>query len=372
MTSSTSLDRASQLLGDPVLTEIRDAIVASLPCCRAIIIIGSRATSSPSAAATFQDYDIVVVVPTLRTPMALRTLRRVEASITETYGVKVSLNPVPWLRLRYPDSNYMLLKLGVEGVVIYGNAALDRVRRIRPESISAWWYFFFLASQARRLLINAPLPFDDDSHRRKTQYNAAKAVLGCAELLVLRSGRYSSSPEILVDSLTSAGRPEMAAQVELAYQVILSAGAETQPSIPWSSARSRILDTLDEFSNDYLDVKSAALAEFPRAFLRSGGVKSPLRDIQFVALRLLGNRDFRFRTLLDRRGISERVKLGLFGLLMAWREDAPPDDAALALVRSQLGGAISLGPMSEGWGEWTSLLKSIEGYYPSACVALGI
>ena len=374
MRSAISQSKAAQLLEDPVLRAIKAQIVEGVPYCRAIVVIGSRAASPSPSLSALQDYDIVVVVPTLRTPLALRRLKSIEAEVVATHGVKASLNPLPWLRLRYPGCNYMLLKLVAEGVVIHGDDVLQRAKQIRPESIDAWWQFFFLASQAKRLLAVAPSQADAISTAREMQYGAAKAILGCAELLVLRSGVYTSVPELLGEHLRSSGNAEVASEVDLASRAIQSLEDVSQADTLWPLARRRLLDTLDLFADDYLNIPStdSHSAAFAKAFVRSGGLKSPLRDLQFAALTFLGKRELRPRALLDRRGVAERVKLGLFLLLKAWEDGAPPDYALMAEVRRYLSGAIRLEPEREGWEEWRSLLRAIEAYYPNACVALGV
>ena len=374
MRSASSQNKSVQLLEDPVLRAIKAQIVEGIPYCRAIVVIGSRAASPNPSLSALQDYDIVVVVPTLRTPFALRSLKRIEAEVVATHGVKASLNPLPRLRLRYPGRNYMLLKLAAEGVIIHGGEVLRRAKQIRPESIDAWWQFFFLASQAKRLVAVAPAQVDAAWTASEMQYGAAKAIFGCAELLALRSGVYTSVPELLGEHLRSSGSAEVASEVDIALQAIQSLEAASQSDTLWSLARRRLLDTLDLFSDDYLSVSltESPSEAFAKAFIRSGGFKSPLRDLQFVALTFLGKRELRLRALLDRRSVAERVKLGLFWLLKAWDDGAPPDHALMTEVRRYLSGAIRLEPEREGWEEWRSLLRTIEAYYPSACVALGV
>lgn len=374
MRSASSQNKSAQLLLDPALRAIKAQIVESVPYCRAIVVIGSRAASPSPSLSPLQDYDIVVVVPTTRTPFALRKLKRIEAEVIATHGVKVSLNPLPWLRLRYPGCNYMLLKLASEGVVIHGAEVLRYVEQIRPESIDAWWHFFFLTSQAKRLLAVAPAQSGDVPSAREVQYGAAKAILGCAELLVLRSGVYTSVPELFGEHLRSAGNAEVASEVDRASQTIQSLEAVSQADTLWRLARRRLLDTLDLFSDDFLGISltDSSSEAFAKAFVHSGGLKSPLRDLQFVALTFLGKRELRLRALLDRRGVAERVKLGLFWLLKAWDDGGPPDHALMTEARRYLSGAIRLEPEREGWEEWRSLLSAVAAYYPNACVALGV
>ena len=95
MRSASSQNKDAQLLEDPVLRAIKAQIIEGVPYCLAIVVIGSRAASPSPSLSALQDYDIVVVVPTTRTPFALRILKRIEAEVIATQGVKASLNPLP-------------------------------------------------------------------------------------------------------------------------------------------------------------------------------------------------------------------------------------------------------------------------------------
>jgi hypothetical protein len=417
------MKNAEQLLEDPVIRDVRDRVAREARYCRSIVVMGSRAQPGEPGLSPFQDYDIVAVTPTLMTPFALSRLRKIGTEVASHHSTHVSLNPLPALRLRFCDGNYMLLKLGAEGVVIHGEDVLPRLRRIQPGDIQPWWRFFFLASQARRLLKVAPaaptltLPrftgegacsFPSPVSRGRVRvgaagdqvaYHAAKAILGCAEVMALRAGAYTTDPNSLHDILVAEGHPEFASEVKLADDVLrrgvqsrgepfdsaqgklrrtmnaLSPGKSNVPESPaqlWHRARARLLDTLDILSADHLKAQASDRARFARAFLSSGGPWSVVRDLQFVALALMGRRRLHLRALLYRRGVAERVKLALFWLLEACGSDGSPDSGLLEETRRHLSGAIRLPPPAAGWDEWKALLDAVEAYYPHACVALGV
>jgi hypothetical protein len=407
------MKNAEQLLEDPVIRDVRDRVAREARYCRSILVMGSRAQPGEPGLSPFQDYDIVAVVPTLRTPFALSRLRKIGAEVAAQHSTHVSLNPLPALRLRFCDGNYMLLKLGAEGVAIHGEDVLPRLRRIQPGDIHSWWRFFFLASQARRLLKVAPAAPTLTLPRRgegtlslpsplrgrvrvgaagdQVAYHAAKAILGCAEVMALRAGAYTTDPNSLHDILVAEGHPEFASEVKLADDVLRrgvqsrgersrtinaptpgKSNAAESPAQLWHRARARLLATLDILSRDHLGVQASDHAGFARAFLSSGGPWSAVRDLQFVALALMGRRRLHLRALLYRRGVAERVKLALFWLLEACGSDGSPDAALLEETRRHLSGAIRLPPPAAGWDEWKALLDAVEAYYPHACVALGV
>ncbi len=330
--------------------------------------MGSRATASHAQPSPFQDYDVAVVLPAPAVPLAMPRLKKIAAEVEAQYGAQVSLNPLPAFRLRFCGANYMLLKLGREGEVLHGQDLLQRARGISPSSIGPWWYFFFLASQARRLLLAYPAGHSTD----QVAYAAAKALLGCAELLVLRSGVYDSRPAFLHQALLTLGRGDVAAEVEQAIAVLEGRSGQ-QAAVPlWWMARARLLATLHQLSFDFLGVAPSDRQGLARAFLRSGGRRRLARDLQFAALLALARRPVPPRAFLDRRGVPERVKLALFWLLGACAAEEGPDAALLGAVRQTLSGVLPLERTALGWDEWAGLLRAVESYYPFACVALGV
>lgn len=330
--------------------------------------MGSRAVESNAQPSPLQDYDMAVVLPAPSVPLALPRLKKIAAEVEEQYGAHVSLNPLPAFRLRFCGSNYMLLKLGREGVVLHGQDMLLRARSISPRSIRPWWYFFFLASQTRRLLLAYPAGRSTE----RVAYAAAKALLGCAELLVLREGVYDSRPAFLHQALLSLGRADVAAEVEQAIATLEGKPAQ-QAAVPlWWMARARLLETLRELSQEFLAVTPSDRRSFTRAFLRSGGRRRLARDLQYAAMLALARRPVPPRALLDRRGVPERVKLALFWLLEACAAEQTPDIALLEAARACLAGALPLERQAHGWDEWAALLRAVERHYPFACVALGV
>lgn len=214
-------------------------------------------------------------------------------------------------------------------------------------------------------------------------YHASKAILGCAEVMALRAGTYTTDPDSLHDLLIAEGHSEFASEVKLAGDVLgrgvqLNAPAYGEreaiesPSQLWHRARARLLATLDILSTDHLGAQTSDRARFASVFLSSGGPWSAARDLQFVAMALMGMRRLHLRVLMDRRGVAERVKLSIFWLLDACGSEESPNAVLLGETRRLLSGAIKLPPPAQGWDEWKALLDAVEAYYPHACVALGV
>jgi hypothetical protein len=357
---------------DPIVADVRDMLRDELPACRSLVLIGSRAAPDSAVHAGAQDYDLIAVVPTLRVPFAMPALKRIEREVSERHTAKITLNPLAYARLRHSKGNLMMLKLAAEGRVISGENVIPLAASATPRSIGQWWYFFFIASQARRLLAVAPhrltTSSTDDAILR---YNAAKAVLGCAEMVLLRSGIYTSDAAAMERELAEAAQDDWARRVRIAAG-LLSGELDWSGTDAWLYARESLLAALDRFAYAFFRVESITSADFAKAFVASGGKTAWLRDMQYLFLAALSGSGLHPRALLDRRSVPERVKLALFWLLLAWSGVGNPDPALLQQTRKALRGAISLPKRTSGWEEWNRLYAALEGAFPAACVALGI
>jgi hypothetical protein len=373
MTSSpTARDR---LLADPVIQALIAALRARAPWARSLIVFGSRAGHSDFPLSGSEDYDAVVAVPSLCAPFAVRALGSVRREVERQHEAKVSLNPVPAFRLARPGGNYMVFKLGREGITVHGRELLAEARRVEPGKVSPFWRFFYLASQSRRLLNASPTLAGEGGPRpgaRAVSYAAAKAIAACAEITVLfEADKYATSLDELAPLLAERGLAGLADDLVRARGVV--GGPEDWSSATglWWRARDRLLACFDEAALAWRGVPYGS-AEFERRYLNSAGPVRFVRDLQFSALSLASFRELPVRTVVDRRGIAERMKLASVLLLASLRRDGAPDREHLAKVRRLLRGAVPLPPEAEAGPEWRSLNMATGRYFPVACVALGL
>jgi hypothetical protein len=169
-------------------------------------------------AAAGSDYDVVVVVPTLRIPLVLRRLRRLAARLAVELGNPVSVNPIPESRVRRQRSLYAW-KVAREARIL---AAPDWFDLGPGTSIALTpaHEFSYLASAAMYLLARD----GGDSATRK-------ALLHLAQLRLLRRGMYAST---LDDAIGRLGDPELTALLsapaaEQSRQARAEVGAELWP-----------------------------------------------------------------------------------------------------------------------------------------------
>jgi predicted nucleotidyltransferase len=150
-----------------------------------VLLCGSRALQAHHSAS---DFDVVVVLPLHRIPLAVRRLRSIAQTLAAELGVPVSINPFP-ARALLRRENLFAWKLRREGRVLAAPDGFELNRADVPR-LTPLAEFSYLMTAALYLLegIDAGLPARPTARARA----AEKALLHVAQLRLLREGQYES------------------------------------------------------------------------------------------------------------------------------------------------------------------------------------
>ena len=374
----------TQAVLDLTLSEIR----RRTPYFRSVVLIGSRAAGGTTAVPSSSDYDVVVVVPTWRVALAMRSLRGVAAAVRKRCDAVVTVNPAPVWRIRRGSGNLMVLKLLREGRVIAGRPLSEYRPRQSTGQVGAFWHFFYMSSQAMRLcqaLAQATASHAQNEHGAGAvatlRYVSAKVELACAETRVMAfDGRYVADPHELLTNAAVLDNGRLRSRIEHSIDVIRSPGNDDQVGREdalrdWDEARQSVMALGQELSARHFGAGFINDPVFEARFLRSAGKMRFVRNAQYFALNLVANGTVDWRALVAASGVAERLKLASFHLLAAASPDGVPSFGPVAgtrkiaeLVRRPLppGGDAADGD------QWQAAYKEVARLYPAACVALGL
>jgi predicted nucleotidyltransferase len=155
----------------------------------AVILCGSRATGDAIATS---DYDILVVLPSLRIPREVAKLSRIGDELSRTLDAPVSVNPLPRFRLRRPGRSFLVWKALHEGRTLWSPGVLVARRDGMPlDRASA--STSYAVSGIRYLLAELdPAQLGADRLSPDVSRGVGKALLHAAQLQLLGSGRYAA------------------------------------------------------------------------------------------------------------------------------------------------------------------------------------
>ncbi|NIQ04429.1 MAG: hypothetical protein GWO20_01465, partial [Candidatus Korarchaeota archaeon] len=197
---------------DPRLSIISSEVIRNIPCIESVILCGSRAIiQGVKPLSMLSDYDVAVVMKTPLIPFYLRRIKIVENKLSKKFGVKVNLNPLPTFRIRNAKGNLFLFKVKREGITIWGK---DYITMLNPgciKDIGTDWYFSYLSSLMKDFARNFDLSLihEFSAEHRNLMYSAAKALLGCGELLLLLREIYETEAKAIVNKLSEYERIEV-------------------------------------------------------------------------------------------------------------------------------------------------------------------
>jgi predicted nucleotidyltransferase len=171
---------------------------------RPILLCGSRATGTADGES---DYDVVVVVPAAGIPRQLRRLPAIARRLEAEIGAPVTVNPLPFSRLRKGRSLYVW-KLRREARVLAAPTGFG-LGDAGPAPLTRGNEFSYLASAAFYLLgaIRGP-DGSATTWAATSERGMRKCLLHLVQLRLMRQGRYASS---LPDALDALGDPHLAA-----------------------------------------------------------------------------------------------------------------------------------------------------------------
>lgn len=371
---------------DPVLAEVCRRISRDFPAAKSVILSGSRALGTHVEDRLLKsDYDITVVMSTAGALVHLRRLKKLEVELAQQFGIEISINPLPTFRLRRPRGNFLLFKYGREALTLQGEDYLRDLRSMQPEDIGLDWHFLYLSSMMKRLLS----AFDPElttrslstDEGRLISYQATKSLFGCAEILLLRTGVYESTPEQIVQAasihLTDrksgfANASGWIDDLKYAFDVI---GADFECADPvglWFRVSERALEAFEMFANDLQPDETSTLAQHVERTLDMRLHPRIARNGQYFLSNLLLRREVFWKALLMRRSVDSRIRASLVLLLASLTSDGKVDCSKLEAVRRLLQGCANVYNGDSDEENWRVLKASTLTYFPHACRALGV
>jgi O-antigen/teichoic acid export membrane protein len=304
--------------------------VGSVP----VLLAGSRAIGTAHAES---DYDVVAVLPLPRIPRAAPRLAEAAQVLSASFGVPVSVNPVPAFRLRRPGGSLFAGKLRAEAVVLA--APPDWSLRRQPlTGVTTFAACSALLSAVRSLLevfdtsvmAGGPTPAQARGALRK-------AALHIAQVRLLRSGLYASNLDEALTRLRCAP-PGWGSDAP---------GSELTAALISGLMAASAVDGFVRLRQCLL----GQLAEIDAAPFRLPTAKALVRNAQYAALASLRGRN-RWRVALRRASVEGTLAATQVALLRALEPGA-----ADGLNAGQFRLALQTMPVPVGEAE----LRSWEG-----------
>jgi hypothetical protein len=265
-----------------------------------ILLAGSRATGE---ATDDSDYDVVVVLPALRIPLAMPRLRRAQIALEQRLRADVCLNPMPAVVLSHPGRNLFVWKMLCEPRIIAARNGFSVAQPGRVP-VTAEVSFSYLLSAVLYLIDPLdPTMLAGQRLPRAVGAGVRKALLHVAQLRVFRSGRSTWRLEEAIDLLEDATLARIA--------------REPTRTSAWLACRSAILVELG-----------------PRP-PRLAMLHAVARNAQYAVLASMrGTR--RWRAAVGLRAVDRRLSVVAVRLLCAVEPNGDVDPSGIAAARRAL------------------------------------
>ena len=271
-----------------------------------VILCGSRATGEATISS---DYDLFVLLPPARIPLAIPRLRRVQQSLEQQLGAGVSLNPLPRFRIEHPGRTLLVWKLRREGRVLSPEEGFELPPADEPaldaragSSYALSGLHFLIDDLTPGELAREPLGAE-------LRHAVRKALLHAAQLTLIRCGRYASGLQDAVGQLDRLGAAEFGTL----------AGATDRPQT-WLRVR---------------DLLGAQITEHDEPATRT-----LVANGQYVALSTLRGQGAHLRALASRAPVRAQLSRSAVALANAVRPDGSVDDAGVAKACASLPGFL--------------------------------
>jgi O-antigen/teichoic acid export membrane protein len=275
--------------------------VGSVP----VLLAGSRAVGTDHSGS---DYDIVVVLPFVRIPLAISRLSAAAGCLTTELGAHVSINPVPSFRMRRPGTSLFVRKLQCEGAVLQAppgwtlhRRPLTTVTKFAATSVLLSATLNLLETFDTSAMSGGPVPHQAGRTLRK-------AALHVAQVSLLRSGCYASDLET---ALARLRRTPASVSRDVA-------GAELAAALTSALASADVIEGFVRLRQCIL----GQMAEISEAPLRLPIAKSLIRNAQYAALAVVRGRN-RWRFALRRTSVEASLASTLLALLRALDPHSP-------------------------------------------------
>jgi predicted nucleotidyltransferase len=356
---------------DSNLKVICDEIANNIPV-ESIILCGSRATTQ--GVTDVSDYDLLVVMKTYLIPLYLPQLKKIEKKLNQKLRVNVTINPLPTFKIKRAKGNLFLFKVKREGITLYGK---DYIKTLEPgeiKDIPADRYFSFLFSAARDLIQNFDPKFLKErlscDEAKKILYNAAKAIIYCAELRLLLKGYYETKIEDLISRLSKIETDDFLNDLNTAI-MIRNGNTDFAPDPMgfWFKARVHILETFRILIQSFINTNKDDIEVLIQDYMsRRNGIS--IKNFEYFALTSLIKKEVYWRALFTKMSVEDRMRIGLLHLILSIEENSI-QVKELIKAYDILDGYIKI-ENSEKEVSWTDMKNGIMNYWSYACTVMGV
>jgi hypothetical protein len=297
-----------------------------------ILLWGSRATGEP---VTTSDYDIFVVLPAYKVPLAIRRRGGLVGKLEAHLGVGVSVNPIPAAILRRNDTRIAGWKLTQESKVLSAPSEFALKVPSKIPLTDAGTFSYLISALIYLIEVLEPASLKSESVPTDLQRGVRKALLHTAQLRLMRRGTYATSLDQVLDEV---GDPHLS-----------SLGVELESADTWFKVRNEVLGELDHRPRG---------SRLRRTFIVNA---------QYGALSALSGRQ-QWRAALDRRAIDTRLADAAVYVLSAVSAQGLVDQAQVEAATDAL--PRSLRP--NGGSNWEQLRDVVVQHWPLAHPLLGL
>jgi predicted nucleotidyltransferase len=303
----------------------------------AVILCGSRATGDAVATS---DYDVLVVLPSLRVPREVAKLSRIGDELSRTLGAPVSVNPLPRFRLRRPGRSFLVWKALHEGRELSSRGALIARRDGMPTDREAASTSYAVSGIRYLLSDLEPQQLGADRLPPDVSRGVRKALLHAAQLHLLGSGRYAAR---MCDCL-----PLLDDGIGIRLS---SLAARTEQPETWFAARGLLLGTVH--------------------LLRPTLHRAVLENAQYAALSWMAGDRRRWRAILSRQSIPFRLANAAIALALAVEPAGALDQVQMRAASEWLA-PIRRREATIADSSWGDLRAFVEAEWPRAHPLLGL
>jgi predicted nucleotidyltransferase len=271
---------------------------------RPVLLTGSRAFGAETSGS---DWDVAVVVPPWRVPLALRSLARTARSLEPELGARVSISPLS-SRLLRQDERLFVWKLRREAKLLAAPAAFALEQRPAPLPTQRSEFSYLMSAVFYLLDDLEPAALAADQLPERLRRGLGKALLHVLQLRLLRKGLYVSR---LDQALATEERA-----VDL-----------TDP-VAWFSIRAEVI------------------RELSRVRDQPDGLRALLRNGEYAVLSALRG-SLRLKAAASLRPVERRLADAAVELLMAPTRQGTVDAARVEAAAAVLPRALR--PVGDWW-----------------------
>ena len=324
------------------LTAITREIASRVPTL-AIYLVGSMARGFGEHA---RDYDVIAMLKTQLVPIYLRRLKTIGTKLTNEFGLKVEVNPLPTLRLSRAKGSLFLVKAKEEAKLLYGKDVLREADTGGYRDVSADWYFSFFSSLLKDLL--------DGYEARDT-----KVLNGIAQKIVNSLSWLSRHSREDISRLVSVYASD--------FSTLASSNEVT-----WFDVRERMITLFKELVRDLLHADSTDLPIQTEVLMRKSKGKNITKNFEYGILLLMMRREIVSpKRVFSRILIQDRYRAGLILLSAAASKDGYDADLTFRAY-SILKSCLKMAAFSHPAELWRSLRKAILEYWSLAQPVMGL